>query len=235
MQEERVALSLLFSSESSPQQILSILSGFRSSDALKEKFEEVSHQQSTKFWKSISQSLQEIVKKDICGNEDVASLKSCAVAFSSFLNSKCEPNSACINGLLDLHKMLDILPDEDPSAPVRNSISMICEAAYLKNWPHTIEMIPDILTYLLIEALKPTSKEIIVKRLHAVSKGIDELDLTTAGVSFNRDLLLRCFVHPTFLKSTEGQKLLVSIALASDGMYAQLIFSPFLFTHISSI
>lgn len=101
---------------------------------------------------------------------------------------------------------------------LKNNIALFCELYYLQHEYQYEELFPQLVVYLLIEALTLGCKETLIKRLYHLRNGFLHLDLLTAtGNVFSQDLLLRCFVHPLFLKCIEGQKLLGTLLLISDG------------------
>lgn len=108
---------------------------------------------------------------------------------------------------------------------LKNNIAQFCEHYYLHHEYRYEELFPQLVLYLLIEALTPGCKETLIKRLYHLRHGFLHLDLLTASSKeFSQDLLLRCFVHPLFLKCAEGQKLLGTLLLVSDGKFMILVF-----------
>ncbi len=111
---------------------------------------------------------------------------------------------------------------------LKNNIAQFCEHYYLQHDYRYEELFPQLVLYLLIEALTPGCKETLIKRLYHLRHGFLHLDLLTASSKeFSQDLLLRCFVHPLFLKCIEGQKLLGTLLLVSDGKYSLLFMKVF--------
>jgi condensin-2 complex subunit G2 len=206
----------LFSDNTNSDDLISILQNAPNLVDLKEKLEEVSNEDLHKFWRRLNTAMKNTTIQDqefASGTLDL--IRSIVSICSLFIVRPNEPSVYFLDGLRCLVRLTDSKNFNDDG--LKNSIFILAETAYLSNWANSVHMVPDILTYLFVESLKQGSKDSILKRLLAVSRGMDELDLTTSGESFNRDLLLRCFVHPSFLRLAEGHKILAVIAVASDG------------------
>lgn len=123
-----------------------------------------------------------------------------------------------ISVLIKLHDLLgNFQQTSDFIVHLKNTISLCGEKLYLASEKGTNQFLPQLTTYLLVEALKPTSKESNIKRLYTIRNGFQEIDFSSAGTIFNKELILRCFVHPAFLKSNEGKKFLSSLLISSGG------------------
>lgn len=116
-----------------------------------------------------------------------------------------------------LYRLVQLLDREDIVLSVRCRISRLCEDYFLKSFPESSRLLPSLFTFLVAEALRPTSKENYVKRLLAISHGFDALDFSSSDHIFSNSFLLRCFVHPSFLRSKEGKKVLSVLAAANEG------------------
>jgi hypothetical protein len=210
--------------------------GDTKSDLLKEKLEELSRNELNRLWQRITT----ILKDSSLDDSFVASvLKGAVTVCSTYIHcDKPERSLAFSDSVFQLHLLLDKdidnCNDEDVNhgsskdnssffSTLKNGISLLCEEYYVKDWPKCQELLPILITYLLVESLKPNSKDSLIKRLYGISKGFDQIDLFSTGTSFNHDLLLRCFIHPTFLKCSEGQKLLAVIGVASEGKRSSLV------------
>lgn len=126
-------------------------------------------------------------------------------------------------------------------ATYKYSISFLCEQLYLKGENGSTLFLPLVIIYLLTESLKLNSKEILVRRLYAIKNGFQFLEFTSTGAAsasdeasalkgmtndddeveeediFHKELLLRCFIHPTFLKCSDGEKLLSFFLTLNNG------------------
>jgi hypothetical protein len=204
--------------------------GDTKSDLLKEKLEELSRNELNRLWQRITTLLKDVSLDDSAVS---AVLKGVVSVFSTYIHfDKPDRSLSFADSVFQLHLLLDkdinncedeggiIVSGKDSASFVstlKNGISLLCEEYYVKDWPKCQELLPILITYLLVESLKPNSKDSLIKRLYGISKGFDQIDLFSTGTSFNHDLLLRCFIHPTFLKCSEGQKLLAVIGVASEG------------------
>jgi condensin-2 complex subunit G2 len=138
-----------------------------------------------------------------------------AALFSKKSKHRCQSLWQCVHSLCS---HLDALSTDRPfESSVKNSISLLCEQWFLRKESNANALLPQTLTYLLMETLKPASKDALVKRLCTLRSGLHELDLPSAGADFSKNLLLRCFLHPSLLKSAEGVKFLSFLLSVSDG------------------
>lgn len=193
--------------------------------SLVDYFEIMPKDEATKCWNVIKTAVDSSVSKLVSGKMpeevvevEVKQLQLVVNAISAFTKK----NNLRLNSILQiidaLHSLLEVL--EFTSVTVlsfKNAVSMLCEQWYLKGEPGASQLLPQLMTYLLVESLKPTSKEATIKRLYNMRQGFNELDIANAGKDFKKELLLRCYVHPTFLKSADGQKLLSILLTASEG------------------
>jgi hypothetical protein len=120
-----------------------------------------------------------------------------------------------------IHRMSGILSSTDIDSTmiqsVKNSICLLCEHLYLKGDTYADENIPEVISYLLLEVLKPTVKDNLIKRLYAMRNGFKDLDLHDPSNRDTKELVLRCFAHPALLKNVDGEKLLVFFLSLSEG------------------
>mmetsp|Transcript_24585 Transcript_24585/g.40997 ORF Transcript_24585/g.40997 Transcript_24585/m.40997 type:complete len:1409 (-) Transcript_24585:124-4350(-) len=101
---------------------------------------------------------------------------------------------------------------------IKSIISKISENWWINNLEGAEILIPQLLTYLLISSLDINGHDVDIKRLYSVRGGFFLLDFDEDSIVFTRDLILRCFVHPSFLKLNEGQKLLSFFLNLNQGL-----------------
>ncbi|OQR97975.1 condensin-2 complex subunit G2 [Achlya hypogyna] len=85
-------------------------------------------------------------------------------------------------------------------------LAKLCEAFWVSSPAGAERVVTQLLPYLLVRALESDSHQSIsfIKRLSAVQDALQLLDFEDDSSRLLKDLLLRCFVTPTFLKSSEG-------------------------------
>jgi condensin-2 complex subunit G2 len=194
---------------------------------LEEYFEIAPKEDIIKLWSKVKSDIQHLVNNlqinrldsDEKYEESLKNIHAVANAIKIF-STKCKiRTTALIQTVEILVGLLDALSADQSAIEelVKSAISCICEQWFLKTEPSCNQWLPQVITYLLVESLKPSSKESTVKRLCNIKLGFEELDLSTAGADFSKDLLLRCFLHPTFLKSADGMKFLAYLLTISNG------------------
>lgn len=171
----------------------------------------------------ISLVLENLQRSDVSVVENINAVK---IAFSTILTSlsargfnKADTSSfTIINKLLVASQELLCLTtdNEDVSlAAMKLAIARVVEQWWLQGMPQVESLVPQFLTYLMITALNVKGTVSDVKRILSVKEAFNLLELRNESSSFIRDLMLRSFLHPCFLKAPEGQRLL-SFFLAID-------------------
>ncbi len=193
-------------------------------NGLVDYFEVLPKQSIKQFWIEVHEYLKNIVLllTQNCFSDDdhqqwletIHTIVQCATCF---VKRNCLRSSAFLHIIDILGSLLDILSNGDIGEDkLKDTISLFCEQWYLSKEPSGSHILPHVITHLLVESLKPFSKEIFVKRIFNIRFGFEELDLAAATADFNTDLLLRCFIHPTYLKSTDGVKFLSYLLTVSN-------------------
>lgn len=120
--------------------------------------------------------------------------------------------------LLDLSRFLgDFDKESADTFAVRNLISSVCEACIIVSESGSENYLPSTITFLLRESLRADAKDGFLKRLLAIKHGFEALDFSRADQVFIKDLLLRCFVHPNYLKCADARKFLAELIAMSNG------------------
>jgi hypothetical protein len=130
-----------------------------------------------------------------------------AMAYSmEDLGSK--PNSL-LNLVEALHEALIPLDEIiNGVSQLKSAIAKICEHWWLTDEAGAENLIPQLLPYLLISSLNPESPESDIKRVYHIRLSLHLLDFDDESIDSVKSLLLRCFMHPRYLKVTEGRKFL---------------------------
>jgi hypothetical protein len=105
--------------------------------------------------------------------------------------------------------LLDVVDGESAGiAHFRSRFSLALEHFYLGSESNSDEFVPDILKFLVLESLKIGGKETLVKRLYNIRGGFHVIDLYHDGSQWIRNLLLRTFASPLYLKNADGMNFL---------------------------
>ena len=220
------AVTLLFSSVSlSACRDLVKYNGNELEQLISEKVEVLSRNELIVFSESICSILNPILidatNESISSSDTINALLGVVIIQKAVMKSKCERLKIfskilhILSSLLDYCRTIE-MPQVDS---LKNSISLICES-YIVNQGINYEiLVPNTIIYLFIEALKPGSKDQTVKRLFIIRHNLEVLDFSTSNSSFSRELLLKCFVHPTFLKCSEGHRFLSKIICMAEGKF----------------
>ena len=119
-----------------------------------------------------------------------------------------------------LHELLIPLDDAIPGAnQLKSSISRLCEKWWINQDEGAENIIIQLVPYLLITALSSSSRDIDAKRLYNVRGALLLFDFDDESIESIRSLILRCFIHPTFLKVAEGRRFLSFIFTIHTGMF----------------
>jgi hypothetical protein len=197
---------------------------------VKEAFELFTKAQATSFWeftlRNIKPCIQRILARESEGadatsspeaEDDVTKLKSVIFAMNTYSSvSKVRPQA--LTTLLDTAQGVLTMQCTSPSiASLKSSVAKLCEAWWTNNEEGAENFIAQLITYLLMAALSIDGHESDIKRLYALRSGFLLLDFDDASSAFLRDLVERCFVHPSFLRCNEGQKLLAFLLTSTQG------------------
>lgn len=196
---------------------------------VKETFEILSRAQSTTFWNVVLsnvRSLMPIISR-LCNSpgvegdseleENLATMKCILNAMSAFcLVSKFKP-PALFDIILHSQNVLMCNKNVSSLQNIKNSVSKLSELWWLNNEEGAENLMPQLITYLLMQTLGIDGHDVDIKRLYAMRGGFLLLDLEDNSSSFVRELIQRSFVHPSYLKVKEGQKLLAFLMNTNQG------------------
>jgi hypothetical protein len=215
---------------------------------VKEAFELFTKAQATSFWEFTLRNTKSCIQRILArvgegsdatsspeAEDDFAKLKSVIFAMNTYSSvSKARPQALIT--LLDTAQGVLALQSSSASiVSLRSSVAKICEVWWSNNEEGAENLIAQLITYLLMASLSIDGHESDIKRLYALRSGFLLLDFDDASSAFLRDLVERCFVHPSFLRCNEGQKLLAFLLTSTQGKYPcmlhvcrQVVFSPLL-------
>ena len=206
---------------------------------LKEAFEVFSKQQSVNFWNIISNKTKSCIDRIItrcelsCGNEttsaegesDLATLKCILDTMSCYCAASNFKPPSILEVLEHAHGLLTVTTASLSMLAIKFSLAKLCELWWLSNEEGAENLIAQLITHLLMAALSMDGRDTDVKRLYTIRGGFLLLDFEDESISFLRDLLHRSFVHPSFLRIKEGQKLLAFLIGSNQGIFLFLMYS----------
>lgn len=92
---------------------------------------------------------------------------------------------------------------------LQNDIARTCEDWWSADRPNKEAMVTQTLPYLVARVLDEEGRAADMKRLYAMRAALLLLDFTNESIESMKELLLRCFVHPLFIKTVDGRKFCV--------------------------
>lgn len=126
------------------------------------------------------------------------------------------PHAAPIVELL--HELLMPLDDAFPGAvALKTVVSRLCEKWWVHQLAGAENVITQLVPYLLVTALGPASHDADAKRLYNIRGALLLFDFEDESIESIRSLILRSFLHPAFLKVTEGRRFLSFIFTIHPG------------------
>jgi hypothetical protein len=204
---------------------------------VKEAFELFTKAQATSFWeftlRNTKSCIQRILARASEGSDaasspdaedDIAKLKSVIFAMNTYSSvSKVRPQ-AVITLLDTAQGVLTMQCSSESIVSLKSSVAKLCEVWWTNNEEGAENFIAQLITYLLMASLSIDGHESDIKRLYALRSGFLLLDFNDASSAFLRDLVERCFVHPSFLRCNEGQKLLAFLLTSTEGEYPRIAY-----------
>lgn len=139
-----------------------------------------------------------------------ATLQVCPPASASTSTSS-SADSATPEGLLQvmvaLHDVLFQLSGVDGEA-LQGAIVRVCEQWWKQERGGAEFLVAQTVPYLVARSLEEDAREALVKRVYALRGALLLLDYEEEATGPFRELLLQCFLKPTYLKSADGRRLL---------------------------
>lgn len=198
----------------SSEELLSFLKG-KDDSWLKRNFVAFKSNDSTKFWNecfTLFEGVFNSLDNESSRDEAVLSLSLLSRLGLNFSTVNKERPNSFLQLIMKLNQLLGRIDDVTTSIEsLKTIISTICENMYLAKEPNAEEFVPEVLKHLLLETLKPNAKDGTLKRLYALRHALLEIEVNHTEDVGMRDLLLRAFVHSSYLKCNEGQQLLAFV------------------------
>jgi condensin-2 complex subunit G2 len=142
-------------------------------------------------------------------SEGVGTLVKITQLVSAFSEGCKTRPKALLATLVTLHDILTLLCGDDAEeAHLQAAIAKACEHWWLQGELGRELVVTQLIAHLLVCAVDRDDSDAPVRRLHAVRAAFQLLDFDDESIESIRGLLLRCFVHPRFLKAAEGRRFL---------------------------
>ena len=150
--------------------------------------------------------------------ENIEILKKLSLIILKYMEmSKASP-PAVFHTAQILHDLLIPLDDALPNAPsLKVTIARICEKCWINETDGAEIFVTQLIPYLLIASLSPSVHDADVKRLYNIRMSFLLLDFEDESIESIRCLIIRCFLHPAFLRSADGRKFLSFIFSVHEG------------------
>jgi hypothetical protein len=124
----------------------------------------------------------------------------------------------------DLHDILIPLNDELFGAvSLKTSISRICEHWWIKEENGAENLITQLIPFYLLTSLGPKSVDADIKRVFNIRGSFMLLDFDDPSIESIRNLLLRCFINPSYLKLSEGRRFLAYLFSVNQGLHSLFV------------
>jgi hypothetical protein len=124
---------------------------------------------------------------------------------------RCETLSGIIESLHDI--LISLEESSEVFVNLKKSISKVCELWWVNEEQGCENVVTQLLPYTITITFSPYANESDVKRLVNIEKALLLLDFEDESIDSLRELLLRCFINPLFLKCVEGRKFLAFIMI----------------------
>jgi len=159
------------------------------------------------------------------GEEIVQSLRRVAAALQLYVDMPNGPRPpSLVSTLTCFHDLLIPLSDEIPGASAfKSTVARCCESWWVKDEPGAPNVVVQLVPYNLMSALGPSILDADVKRCWNIRGALLLLDFEDPSIDSIRGLLLRCVIHPGFLKVVEGRRFLSFIFSLNNTQLAQMM------------
>jgi hypothetical protein len=142
-------------------------------------------------------------------SQEVKKLKKVAGIVWKFMEISKGRSEGLFETVQVLHDILIPLDEGIPGAlAVKLSIARICENMWVSKVDGAENLVTQLIPYLLIISLSPAAHDADVKRLYNIRSALQLLDFDDISIDSIRSLILRCFIHPAFLRLAEGRRFL---------------------------
>lgn len=184
---------------------------------INEDLDIVSPDESNRFWKRLKDFSFDLLQSQPLAVEDSNILRSIS-SLILLCCEKCQQKTLIMFETLEILAGVLLLYDPDGTwAVLKRQVSKACEYCWINSERGAGNLVPLLLPYLLTNALQHDARDVDVKRLYVMREAFLLLDIDNATCRPTRDLILRCFINPIFLKQSDGQKFLAFMATINDG------------------
>ena len=136
-------------------------------------------------------------------------LQSVATIAMNFLTDKKRPIPDVMVATVELLHGITLELTGPRGWALQNDIARTCEEWWTDERPGRERLVTQTVPYLVARALDEDGKVADLKRLYRMRTSLMLLDFQDESIESMKELLLRCFAHPLFLKSVDGRKLCV--------------------------
>ena len=136
-------------------------------------------------------------------------LQAVATIAMNFLTDKKRPVPDAMQKTIQLMHDVMLELSSDRGWALQNDIARTCEDMWSDERQGREGLITQTMPYLVARALDEDGKVGDLKRVYAMRASLLLLEFQDPSIASMKDLLLRCFVHPLFLKTAEGRKFCV--------------------------
>lgn len=175
-----------------------------------------------------SDDCDESVEFNSADNEIIANFISLLIHVSKIHSIHAEKFSIAMiskrdDVLQSLHDILLPLSDKFSRAiELKSQIAKQCELKWQTNCVDCGNYVTQLLPYLLLSSLAPSSTDSDIKRVFQLRKAILMFDFDDSSIESLRGLLLRCLLHPAYLKLSEGRRVLSLLLTINEGNMREL-------------
>jgi hypothetical protein len=119
----------------------------------------------------------------------------------------------CPEELMEVAQTLhDMLFDLVEHPKLQAQVCRLCQAIWFREDQGRENLVTHLLPVMMIRTLEQqTSKDVDIKKLFRCREMLELLDLSDESADSLKQLLLRCFIAPQFLRLSEGRRFLVHV------------------------
>jgi hypothetical protein len=153
----------------------------------------------------------------------ISMLRKIAAVVQKRMEGSKENCSNMIEIVEPLHAILIPLEDSlSGASSLKALIARICEKWWTSESTDSENLVTQLIPYLLITALSPSAHDADVKRLYTIRTALLLLDFEDETIESIRSLILRCFIHPAFLRVPDGRRFLSFLFSIHEGINSMI-------------
>jgi hypothetical protein len=202
--------------------LLRAVTSNQSAEEVLEILDIATEEEVSKFWEQLRNFLTKVVKEELLSDhasENSSSIKAAATLVLSCCEKNAPNSSFAYDTLLVLSQLLSSSTIGGLSAATKRAVSKACEHWWVNEGQGSGNFVAVVLPYLLSIAVQPDALDVDIKRVYAMRNAFFLLEFENSSFIPTRELILRSFISPLFLKVFEGQKFLAFIMTINDGNY----------------